>query len=71
MKTIYILMFLGIPLFLGLLGVLLVTGQLGVWFGPFIGAVRYTSIGGRVALPLLLAGTVFFLVQFFLAKDKE
>jgi len=66
----YILMFLGIPLFLGLFGVILVTGQLGVLFGAFVGAMRYTSIGGRVALLLLLVGTFFFLVRYFLGKDK-
>lgn len=68
---IYTSMFFGVLLLLGLLGGFLVLSQSGVGVRAYIEAMRYMSIGGKVALALFLAGTFYFLLEFILAPGRK
>jgi len=67
----YLLIFLALLLVLGTLGVFVLLGTSGVGVRIYIESMRYVSIGGKFALFLLGAGTVFFLIVFISTKDSE
>ena len=67
----YPLVFLGMLMFLSTLGVFVLLSNSGVGVRMYIEAMRYMSVGGKAALALLAAGTMFFLVEFILAKDRK
>ncbi|MFC1912905.1 hypothetical protein ACFLX7_01750 [Chloroflexota bacterium] len=67
----YLLLALAILLFLGSLGAFVWAGTSGVGVLIFVEATRHVSTVGKLALALLGAGTVFFLIVFIFAKDSE
>ncbi len=67
----YILTILVMLLLLGLLGVFVLVATSGVGIRAFILAMRYMSLGGKVALALSGTGAIFFLVKFIFATEKK
>ena len=67
----YLLLALAMLLFLGSFGAFVLVGTSGVGVIIFVEAMRYVSTVGKLALALLGAGTVFFLIVFFFTKDSK
>ena len=62
---------IGILLFLGLFGVVMVLGELGFGVKAYIEATRYMSVGGKVTYFLFTGGMFVFLVKFVTARNAK
>lgn len=60
---------IGILLFLGLFGLIMVWSGLGFGVEAYITATRYMSITGKVFYFVFTAGMLFSLVKFFSVRD--
>ena len=60
---------IGILLFLGLFGFVIVWSGLGFGVEAYIAATRYMSITGKVFYFVFTAGMLFSLVKFFIIRD--
>ena len=73
MKSIYAtyaVVILGIIVFLGLFGIVLVWGGLGLGVDTYIEATRYMSLPGKVAYISLTVSVFVFLIKFATTQGK-
>ena len=73
MKLIYTYMWgiIGILLFLGLFGLIMVWSGLGFGVKAYIEATRYMSMAGKVVYFMFTASMVFSLIKFFSVRDAR
>jgi len=73
MKLIYTYIWgiIGILLFLGLFGLIMVWSGLGFGVEMYITATRYMSITGKVFYFAFTVGMVFSLIKFFSIRDAR